>query len=237
MGETCWGTQVEGRRAQAKVEGLPAKTIQAFLFDMDGTLVDTEYLYIDATQMALKEKGHLLDRSKIREIVYGRSQTDVSSDLYELFPDVDPEELRQRTGHFHSRISGQEDIRIHSSIALLKRLAADYPVAVVSGSPRDAVCDYVDLISASEHISFLLGSEDYRPGKPDPTCYLMAAEKLGIDPVRCLVFEDSTVGVKAAKAAGMSCIALKREGMPYQDFTTADLVLSDLDQFRLEDWL
>ena len=187
--------------------------------------------------MALEEKGYRLDRSKIREIVYGRSQTDVSADLYELFPDFDPEELRQRTGHFHSQISGQEDIRIHSSIALLKKLSADYPVAVVSGSPRDAVSDYVELISASEHISFLFGSEDYNPGKPDPTCYLMAAEKLGIDPARCLVFEDSTVGVQAAKAAGMSCIALKREGMPYQDFTTADLVLSDLDQFRLKDWI
>jgi len=82
-------------------------------------------------------------------------------------------------------------------------------------------------------VSFSLGAEDYGPGKPDPSCFLMAAERLGVNPEQCVVFEDSAAGVLAAKSAGMSCVALVRPGLPEQDVTSADRVVEDLGDFDI----
>jgi beta-phosphoglucomutase-like phosphatase (HAD superfamily) len=135
----------------------------------------------------------------------------------------------------HYNIVKQEkDIRITSSICLLKRLAETHPVGIVSGSPRIAVEENIAALDLRSSIAFALSSEDYQPGKPDPACYLLAAEKLGLPPDRCLVFEDSGAGVMAAKASGMHCVALERPGTPKQDLSMADLVLRDLADFQLE---
>ena len=130
-----------------------------------------------------------------------------------------------------------QDSKIGSSVDLLKRLSLHYPVAIVSGSPRDGVERHIDFLSLKETIAFFLGNEDYAPGKPDPACYLMASKRLEIPPKHCLVFEDSSAGVQAAKAAGMFCIALKRPGMPDQDLSMADQILDDLAGFDLRHWV
>ena len=67
-----------------------------------------------------------------------------------------------------------------------------------------------------------------------PACFLLGAERLGLPPSECLVFEDSTAGIRAAKAAGMVCVALQRPGRPPQDTRRADEVLADLAESRLQ---
>jgi len=104
-------------------------------------------------------------------------------------------------------------------------------VAIVSGSTRRQVAAAIELMAIEDHLQFYLGSEDYPYGKPDPSCFLLAARRLGVAPDRCLVFEDSTAGVRAAKAAGMRCIALYRPGHHAQNLTGADEVLTDLADF------
>ena len=80
-------------------------------------------------------------------------------------------------------------------------------------------------------LSFSIAAEDYTRGKPDPECFLLAARRLAVPPAQCMVFEDSAAGVRAAKAAGMACVALVREGRPRQDVSAADLVVRDLTDF------
>jgi beta-phosphoglucomutase-like phosphatase (HAD superfamily) len=104
-------------------------------------------------------------------------------------------------------------------------------VAIVSGSPRVDVQDGVELLGIAPLLRFFLGSEDYPRGKPDPAGFLLAAQRLGAAPADCLVFEDSAAGVRAARAAGMRCVALARPGAPAQDLSDADLVLNDLGGF------
>jgi sugar-phosphatase len=123
------------------------------------------------------------------------------------------------------------DIRIPSSIELLNRLANRYPVAIVSGNSRDDVAEAVDHLQIGSKLAFYLGCEDYAPGKPAPACFLLAADRLQLPPAECVVFEDSAAGVRAAKAAGMTCIALARPGMPQQDLSSADRVLADLAEY------
>jgi beta-phosphoglucomutase-like phosphatase (HAD superfamily) len=89
------------------------------------------------------------------------------------------------------------------------------------------------LMKVKDLLAFCLGADDYPKGKPDPGCFLKAAEIFGVPPRECLVFEDSTAGVAAAKKAGMYCVGLKRPSAPDQDISAADEIYQDLADFRL----
>jgi beta-phosphoglucomutase-like phosphatase (HAD superfamily) len=210
--------------------------IHAVFFDMDGTLIDTEILYVQAVKDALAERDCILDNDEAAELVYGRSWPDVYQLSHDRFPHAYPtiESMLKVVRLFFVRLRDEIDVRIHSSINLLKRLSSIYNVAIVSGSTRQEIQEGIDIMGIESHLQFFLGAEDYFPGKPDPTCYRMAANKLDCQPENCLVFEDSNAGVIAAKQAGMYCVALKRENTPNQDVSQADWILTNLSDFVIE---
>lgn len=111
-------------------------------------------------------------------------------------------------------------------------IAAGLPLAVCSTSNERAVRAVVEVMlgkERAEHITVFAGDAVARK-KPDPEIYNLAAEKLALDPARCVVIEDSENGLRAAKAAGMKCIVTKSPYTVDEDFTGADLVVGDLDE-------
>ena len=207
--------------------------IRAFLFDLDGTLVDSELLWCRALVQVAAARGVALRETYSYELVFGRAWRDIAGKLksdYPVISDSD-DDLERESNRYYLALRGGTDIRIHSSIALLERLAARYPVAIVSGSTRRQVSDAIDLMGIRGKVSFFFGNEDYPRGKPDPVCFLQAAARIGVAPGECLVFEDSTAGVKAAKAAGMPCVALSRHHLHPQEVGAADQILKDLADF------
>ena len=210
--------------------------IRAFFFDLDGTLMDTEVLWIRAIRDYLLTHGVVCTQEETTALVYGRSWNDVYAEIARRFPHVATgiDRVGAELRVCHRRLRTESDVRIVGSVELLVRLAAEYPVAIVSGSPRADIADGVALMGVEPFVRFFLGAEDYRPGKPDPACFLLAAQRMQVEPAACLVFEDSAAGVRAAKAAGMSCVALARPDAPRQDVATADLVLDDLAKFDFE---
>jgi mannitol-1-/sugar-/sorbitol-6-phosphatase len=210
--------------------------IRAFLFDLDGTLRDSEVLYVDAVWAALLKRSQPIARDAALELVYGRAWTDIYEEVAGRFPRAyeNIEEMGIVVREIFDGLAARRDIRIPGSIQLLKRLAQTYPVAVVSGAPRVDVGQALESMGIASNVRFFLGTEDYSPGKPDPICYLTAAGKLGVLPETCVVFEDSSAGIAAAKRAGMYCVALRREDAPPQDVALADAVLGDLAEFDPE---
>lgn len=210
--------------------------IRAICFDMDGTLLDTEMLWAKAVEQYLNDAGAPVSRESAIDIMYGRSWTDCHALVREqlgsreLALETLKEELRKR---FHVLLETSE-IRIPNSITLLKALAKDFPVCVVSGSYADDVANGIRIAGIKGDIKFYLGDEHYAPGKPAPACYLHAAERLGVRPEECLVFEDSEEGIHAAKDAGMHCVALAVPGRPKQDTSRADMTLDDLGKFSID---
>ncbi len=211
--------------------------IRAFAFDLDGTLLDTEVLWVEATELYLADRGCVLSHADAVAIVYGRSWRDVYVDVSARFPHlgVAIDEMEEGMREHVVRLRDRTDVVIHGSVALLRRLAEAHPVCVVSGSARRDVDTGLGIAGVRDTVAFFLGAEDYMPGKPNPACYRLAAQRLGIDPAACLVFEDSQAGVTAARAAGMRVVALSRPGLPAQDFSAADRVLSDLRAFQVAD--
>lgn len=204
--------------------------VKAAIFDLDGTLMDSEVLWVEATELYLNDRGHAISHEEALTIVYGRSWRDIYEDVIGRFPEIDEsmDEMEESLRTYLLRLREGRDIVIGGSVACLRRLAAEMPVCIVSGSPREDIERAVELMGLQEDLSFVLGADDYGAGKPDPGCFLLAAETLGISPAACVVFEDSEAGVTAAKAAGMQCVALARPGLPEQDVSNADLVVSDL---------
>jgi len=208
--------------------------IEAYFFDLDGTLVDTEILWVEALERFAQEQGYELSHEAAVAMVYGQAWPEV----YELFQKRFSErtwsmqDMADHLSRHFLRLRNSRDVRIKGSIALLRALSLSCPVAVVSGSYREDVKAAIDIMDIASSVRFYLGHEDYHPGKPHPACYLEAAKRLNVDPLRCVVFEDSQAGISAAKRAGMFCVALARQGRPAQDCSSADLVLEDLEFFR-----
>ncbi|MCL2103848.1 MAG: HAD family phosphatase [Kiritimatiellaeota bacterium] len=213
-------------------------TAEAFIFDLDGTLIDSEMLWVDAMVAYLADRRCECPRKEMMGIVFGRSWRDIYLDITTRFPALASVPMRQMAGelrdYYVEQCRNSGSILIPSSVALLKSLAKDYPVIVVSGSPHDDILEALKLMGAESSVRFVLGAEDYSPGKPSPAGFLMGARLLGVPPGSCVVFEDSWAGVTAAKAAGMTCVALARPTENPQDLSTADLVLTDLAGFEVE---
>lgn len=207
--------------------------IAAYIFDLDGTLLDTEIAWVEATANYLSSKGHPVTHDFSMKAVYGRSWADVYAAIVTAFPDLDMglDQMQAELDDFFYAIRDKLDTRIHESVNLLKQLSKTTPCCIVSGSPRRHITEAIEIMDAAENVSFYLGSSDYPHGKPHPSGFLIAAERLGVLPAECVVFEDSFVGVTAGKAAGMKTVALSRPGHPQQDVGAADLILPDLSQF------
>jgi beta-phosphoglucomutase-like phosphatase (HAD superfamily) len=207
--------------------------VDAVLFDLDGTLVDTEVIWVAVTEEFLHDHGQVMPPDDVVRLVYGRAWHEIHAEICRRFPAVAApiDVMSDRMRPYFERRLASRDTAIPGSVRALRRLAAELPVCIVSGSSRRQVGEAIARLGVGGLVRFHLGSEDYAPGKPDPACFLLAARRLGVDPVRCLVFEDSWAGVQAARAAGMWCVALVRPGRPAQDVAAASLVLDDLDRF------
>jgi len=202
---------------------------------MDGTLVDTENLYAKSLVMAADQRGLKLGPKTAENFIIGKSWDSTFTDMKKQSKDLfnSSLDLQQACTKYFDQMIKSHNIAIDTSVALLKDLAQQKPVCIVSGSSRAHIAHFTNYLDIDSKLSFYLGNEDYPDGKPNPGCFLKAAKKAGVEPHECLVFEDSTAGVTAAKKAGMACIGLKRHNTT-QDISLADITLNDLADFSFQ---
>ena len=212
--------------------------IRAALFDLDGTLQDSEVLWVKATRDYVRDLGVPFSDEDAFAVVYGRSWRSIYDDILARKPSLassSMEKMAVEVREYFLRLRSTADIAIPGSVNLARKLAADgVKVAVVSGSIREDVQSGVEALGIDGILEFIIGAEDYGEGKPDPGCYLKGSEKIGVPPAECIVFEDSAVGVLAARRAGMYAVGLARPDRPKQDLTPADLILPDLSEFSID---
>ena len=211
--------------------------VAAFLFDLDGTLVDTEALWTRAIVDFVNARGGRTTFAEILPGVIGRNWLDIDRMLHERFPalgESSPSEdavaLRE---NYRKYATDPESMRIAGSVEFFRRASEIAPCAIVSGSPHDDVVDAARLCGIEERVSLVLGAGEYEAGKPDPSGYLRAARLLEADPAECVVVEDSAVGVAAGVAAGMRVVALDRATLVKQDFSGETWRVKDLSELDL----
>jgi len=186
-----------------------------FIFDCDGTLADTMPLHFQAWSESLEQKlGH---PSAFTESLFYRCGGMPARQIIEMLNrdygyhlPVD-EFAHEKEMRFVELLPGIGPI--HEVIDVLHRLGPEAKVAVASGGLTDVVRQtlaFLDFqVGPDEAIKFLVGSDQVTRGKPHPELFLRAAELLGVEPKRCLVFEDAEPGFLAAQAAGMTYIDVR----------------------------
>lgn len=208
-------------------------TPEAVLWDLDGVIVDSGRFHFEAFQQLMAEQGRDLSEEEFGRL-FGRQNDDI---LRALLGDLPPERVQELAARkerlFRERIAGRIEA-LPGAVELVRRLArAGVKQAIVSSTPRENIELIVHSLGIDSALDTLVGEEDAWRGKPDPQPFLIAAERLGVTPEQCLVFEDAPEGIEAAKRAGMRAIgiATTRQG---EQLSTADEVVDALTDERVE---
>ncbi|GAA3384936.1 HAD family phosphatase [Streptomyces racemochromogenes] len=176
----------------------------AVLFDMDGTLVDTEVLWWRTTEETAARLGHALGPADAPEVV-GRAVEDTAAHLVRAAGAGAPAVgavAAELTEGFSRRVAAGAPVR-PGALRLLTALEAEgVPFALVSASPRRVVDQVVTGALAGVPFAFTLSADDTDRTKPHPDPYRAAAERLGLAPRECVAVEDSPDGAASAEAAG-----------------------------------
>jgi HAD superfamily hydrolase (TIGR01509 family) len=184
---------------------LPAGSFRAYLFDCDGTIVDSMPLHYIAWKKSLAEWNCDFQE----ELFYawgGRPVTEIIAALNQkhgLNMPVDAVAKRKEI-LYYELLPGLK--AIPEVVEHIEAKHGHIPLAVVSGSRRNSVVGSLDALGLLDKFDVLVCAEDYARGKPAPDCFLVAAEGLGVAPGDCLVFEDTDMGIEAATAAGMASV-------------------------------
>ncbi|NLU70571.1 HAD family phosphatase [Streptomyces sp. HNM0574] len=204
---------------------------EAVIFDHDGVLIDSVRSDFLACSALFAEHGAELPAQVWAREVCGRP--DAYPRLFALLPDPGPgkhPELKQRLGRLWERYMTPEHIRLLPGAGeLLARLRDEgLPVAVASAADAAWVRRWLDHFRIAEYVDVVVGGDEVDGRKPDPAVYLEAAARLGVPPARCVAFEDSLTGIRAAQAAGITVTAVPTELTRSLDHSAADRVLPGL---------
>lgn len=203
--------------------------LRAVLFDLDGTLADTERQNAEAVARVLGRAGRPLTDEE-REFVIGHGWHEIYHHLVQNGGvTLGYEELMHRAAAERVRLVGEEGLDVlPGAVDTVRRLSARYRSSVVSGSSRAEVDAVLRALGVLDCFPWFIGAEDTARGKPFPDGYLLAAERLSVEPAACLVIEDSTAGIRAARAAGMRVVGVRAGNFAGQPQDEADAVVETL---------
>ncbi len=210
----------------------------AFLFDLDGTLVDSEMLWARAIVDWLADRGQQATTKAIAPLVFGRSWLDIHATIHAAFPGLGRqtpiEDARTLRPYYTRLATDPAKLVISGSLEFFRKVARLAPCVIVSGSPHDDVIAAAEFCGIRHLVKFVLGGEDYGRGKPAPDGFLQAASLLDVDASECVVVEDSTAGVAAGRAAGMRVIGLDRNRVVKQNFAGCEWLVHDLSEIDVQ---
>jgi beta-phosphoglucomutase-like phosphatase (HAD superfamily) len=191
---------------------IPDGEFAGYIFDLDGTLVDTMPLHYRAWDQAMRKVG--LDAPLDEDLFYslGGVPTKRVAELiaahYGLT--IDPHAVFDHKEALFVEL--QQDAKlIEPVVEIARRMSLTHPVSIASGGPRPIVRRMLEIAGLaglfnSDHWARVVTPEDVQQGKPAPDMFLLAAKRMRVAPGKCLVFEDAEPGMRAAEAAGMKWV-------------------------------
>ncbi len=206
---------------------------QAFLFDLDGTLVDSERETGEAMARALARGLGIQIEQYDRDFIIGRSWVAIYDSLKSRYAQLvwNREEMISRTAMFRDEVFAEIGITVLPGARDVLRLTKDRPRALVTGSSRVEATQVLPLIGPEAAFDVIFAAEDVPRSKPAPDGYQMAIARLGVEPHRCVVVEDSVAGIAAGRAAGCIVVAVRAGNFGGWDQSGAHRVIDTLEQF------
>lgn len=190
--------------------------VNVLLFDMDDTLVQSAPLWREAEQRLLRAVGHQYD-PELAAQYKGMNAPDIGAVVHRILKPALSLEQCQRTMRdaLIDQYRSKPVTAMPGAVALVNKLAGKYPLAVASGSPMEGIETALSQLGIIDKFDVILTSETVARGKPHPDAFIAASELMrahlkldAADAMRCVVIEDSTIGVQAAIAAQMPVLAV-----------------------------
>jgi len=204
------------------------------IFDLDGVLLDTEKLYTEATQNVVGEYGKTFDWS-LKSLMMGRDEREAAELLVKTLElPITADEYRRRTVPIAERLFTTAAELPGAEAFVAKLVERGHSLAVGTSSTRRLYDLKTSHLPWFSHFSAVVSGDhpEVRALKPAPDIFLAAARAIAGDPARCLVIEDSPAGVLAARAAGMSVIAIPDAALPAERFAEAQLIVRSYAELR-----
>lgn len=209
----------------------------AILFDLDGTLIDSESVAVLAVLECMHAYGVQVDKSDA-EVLTGRKWSFAFDFIFKKYATELAAKPRAKIENeiialYHERL--KTDFKtIPGAVEWVKTLVPHLRLAVVSGSSRGEITWALEKMGILSFFERIFGSEDYRESKPSPEGYLKALKELKLDPARTLIFEDSTAGITSALGANVTVVAITAANHTKQDQSHARDHIRDYTGLKLE---
>lgn len=209
------------------------ESFEAIIFDMDGVLVNSEPHHVELEQANFRKLGLdiLEDEHKNYQGTATNLMWEIIKEKHGLKQSV--QELVQLTNSmvtpYFSSLSTIDPMP-GVEMLIMKLHDAKIPLALASSSFPEVIEIILQKTGLKPYFKVIVDSQMAGASKPQPDIFLLAAEQLGVSPAGCAVIEDSANGIKAAKSAGMYCIAYAGPGSELQDQSQADVIISDFKE-------
>lgn len=212
---------------------------KAALIDLDGFLITSEEIFLEANRIYFKQFGIDNFTEEMHRAGIGKkSELEMRGyiDRGLIKADVTPKQLVQERDQVYMELAPEKLKLAPGALEFLEKVKINRKTALVTSSLNGYVDFIFDLFDISKFFDVVVTGDMVADGKPNPAPYLVAAEKLGVKPLECVVFEDAPAGVLSGKAAGMRVIAVPNR------FVKGDKVFEEADEvFRslvdVERWL
>ena len=213
---------------------MPAK---ALIFDMDGTIVDNMRFHDDAWERWYSKHGLPFERATFSARTAGMAISDIIGPHFPGADAAELERLAEEKERLYRETYGPHVAPIDGLVGLLDRARSHtVPMAVGTAAAPPNIALILDTLSLRERFATIVSPSQGYPGKPHPDMFLAAAERMGVDPADCIVFEDAPNGVEAARRAGMRAVALLTM-LDAEAFAGFDNVIASVPDFSALDGL
>lgn len=211
---------------------------EAVIYDVDGTLINSEPLHVEAWKRTLAKHGRVISElpDEFQQTMAGKKPIVIATGMVnELGINVAPEFfLKSKTEIFLSLSSAQLEAMPGSVESVIRLHEAGYRLAIGTSLDRVYLESVLLKLAITEIFEVVVTGDEILKGKPDPETYLVVTEKLNLSPSQCVVLEDARTGVEAAKSSGAFCIAIENKNAEPQDLSAADLVMNSLDELTID---
>ncbi|UNM89287.1 HAD family phosphatase [Vagococcus sp. CY52-2] len=199
------------------------------IFDMDGVLIDSEKFYMKSEQRVVESFGKKASIRDFRKYC-GMTQTNIWSGIksdFDLSKSVD--ELKVQGKESLEYLFETEPVELISGVLeILKGLKeGNVPMAVASSTGKNLILEHLTQLGIKDYFSLIKSAEEVGASKPNPKIFLETAKEFGVTPDKCIVVEDSTNGILAAKHAEMYCLAFSNPEYDPIDQSKADKIIDD----------
>lgn len=210
--------------------------ITTVIFDMDGVIIDSEPIH-QALEFEMFQDLGLIISAEEHKTYVGSSSIDMWNRIREKHHlKKTPEELLMYgRAKYWAALEQQRVPLVEGSQELIIDLyEMGFVIQVASSATRPTVDKVIEHFQLQQYFAHRIGGDEVKRSKPEPEIFLRAAEQSKSNPGDCLVIEDSTNGVKAAKSAGMVCIGYINPGTGVQDLSQADMVINNLNEINID---